>query len=121
MSYLFLPEGLLRGRSAAQVLARNDLAGGSVWLEWLRILTLNLGVMLSIIIAPNILRTPGDFPLGYITVCVQAAAFGITLGTDSFTLSLGGKLPPSLSILESTGLYEIAAYVLAATATLCKC
>ena len=39
------------------------------------------------------------------------------LGTNSFTLSIGGRLPPSMAIFGSSGLYEIAAYVLAATAT----
>ncbi len=116
-SYVLLPEGLLRGRTAAQVLAGADLAGGSVWLEWLRILALNLGIMGFVIIAPNLLRTPGDIPLGYSTVTVQAVVFGMVLGTNSFTVALGGKLPPSLAIFGSTGLYEIAAYVLAATAT----
>ena len=117
LSYFFLPEGVLQERNAAQVLAGNDLAGNSIWLEWLRLLAINFGVMFLIIIAPNILRTPGNFPLGYITVAVQAVVFGITLGTNSFTLSLGSKLPPSIAIFGSSGLYEIAAYVLAATAT----
>jgi len=117
LSYFFLPEGVLQERNAAQVLAGNDLAGNSIWLEWLRLLAINFGVIFLIIIAPNILRTPGNFPLGYITVGVQAVVFGIILGTNSFTLSLGSKLPPSIAIFGSSGLYEIAAYVLAATAT----
>ena len=32
LSYFFIPEGVLRGRLVGQVLAGNDLAGGSVWL-----------------------------------------------------------------------------------------
>ncbi|NTW96925.1 MAG: hypothetical protein HGB28_00025 [Oscillochloris sp.] len=118
LSYLFLPEGILRGRTAAQVFAGNDLAGGSVWLEWLRLLAINLGIMLLVMIAPNILRTAGDYPLGYSTVTLVAAIFGVTIGTNSFALELGGKLPPTLAIFGSSGLYEIAAYVLAATATI---
>ena len=94
LSYLFLPEGILRGRTAAQALAGDDLAGGSLWLEWLRLLAINLGIMLVVMIAPNILRTEGDYPLGYHTVTLVAAVFGVTLGTNSFALSLGGKLPP---------------------------
>ncbi len=117
VSYVLLPEGLLRGRTAAQVLAGTDLAGGSVWLEWLRLLALNLGIMGFVIIAPNLVRTPGDIPLGYSTVTLQAVVFGMIVGTNSFSVSLGGKLPPSLAIFGSTGLYEIAAYALAATAT----
>jgi hypothetical protein len=118
LSYLLLPEGILRGRTAAQVLAGNDLAGGSVWLEWLRLLAINLGIMLLVMIAPNILRTAGDYPLGYSTITLVAAIFGVTIGTNSFALELGGKSPPTMAIFGSSGLYEIAAYVLATTATI---
>jgi hypothetical protein len=117
LSYLFLPEGILRGRNIAQVLAGSDLAGGSIWMEWLRIFAINLGVMLIVIISPNIFRTEGGFPLGYSTISLLAVIFGVALGTNSFTLSLGGKLLPTMAIFESSGLYEITAYVLAATAT----
>jgi len=37
--------------------------------------------------------------------------------TNSFTFSLGGKIPPTVAIFGSSGLYEITAYVLAAAAT----
>jgi hypothetical protein len=118
LSYLLLPEGVLRGRTAAQVLAGNDLAGGSVWWEWLRILAINIGIMLVVMIAPNLLRTAGDYPLGYRTVTLVAAVFGVTIGTNSFALALGKRLPPTVAIFGSSGLYEIAAYVLATTATI---
>jgi len=39
------------------------------------------------------------------------------IGPNSFTLSQGTKIPPSLGIFGSSGIYEIAAYVLAAAAT----
>jgi hypothetical protein len=116
-SYYFLPEGLLRGRSVAQALAGDDLAGGSVWWEWLRILAVNLGVMFLLIIGPNLLQSESGFPLGYSTVTLIAAIFGVYLGTNSFTISAGGKMLPTLMLLESSGLYEITAYVLAAAAT----
>jgi hypothetical protein len=57
VGYSFLPEGALRGRNVAQALAGNDLVGDSVWLEWLRILAINLGVMFLLVIAPNVIRT----------------------------------------------------------------
>jgi hypothetical protein len=116
VSYFLLPEGVLRGKSAAQALAGSDLAGGSVWLEWLRILAINLGVM-CLFVAANLFRSAGNSPLGYVAVGVNAMIFGVVIGTNSFTLSHGGKLPPSWGIFGSTGLYEIAAYVLAAAAT----
>jgi hypothetical protein len=117
VGYWFLPEGALRGRNVAQALAGNDLAGDSVWWEWLRILAINLGVMFFLVIAPNVIRTAGNLPLGYGTVTMLAVIFGIAIGTNSFALSLGGKLPPSLGVFGSSGLYEMIAYVLAATAT----
>jgi hypothetical protein len=116
VSFYLLPEGILRGKSAAQALAGNDLAGGSLWLEWLRIFALNLGAMV-IIVAVNLFRTGGNLPLGYVTVVMHAMIFSIFIGTNSFTLSQGGKLPPSLEIFASSGIYEMAAYVLAATST----
>jgi hypothetical protein len=117
LSYLFLPEGILQGRNVGQILAGNDLAGGSVWLEWLRIFAINLVVMLLVIIAPNVFRTEGDYPLGYHTATLIALMYGVVLGTDSFTLSMGGKIAPTVAIFGRSGIYEIAAYVLAAAAT----
>jgi len=117
LSYLLLPEGLLRGRSAAQVLAGNDLAGGSVWLEWLRLLAINIGVVFLSIIGPNLFRNEKDYPLGYTSTTLIAVIFGVTIGTDSFSMSIGGKMPPTFAVFNSSGLYEIIAYVLAAAAT----
>lgn len=88
-----------------------------MWLEWLRIFALNLGVVFLLVVAPNVLRTEDDYPLGYWTVALLAIVFGVVLGTNSFTLSLEGKLAPTVAIFGSSGLYEISAYVLAATAT----
>ena len=116
LSYLFLPEGILRGRSLGQILAGNDLAADSILVEWLRIFAINLGVMLLHVVA-NVWRTEHDYPLGYITVVTLPILYAVTLGTDSFTLSQGGKMPPSLAVLGRSGPYEIAAYILAATAT----
>lgn len=118
VSYLFLPEGVLRNRNFAQALAGSDLAGGSVWLEWLRLLAVNLAAMFLLCVAPNVFRSAGNYPLGYTTVTLLALIFGVTLGTNSLAVSLGGKVPPSLAILGSSGLYEIAAYVLAVAATI---
>jgi uncharacterized membrane protein SpoIIM required for sporulation len=56
--------------------------------------------------------------LGYTTVILLVAINGITLGTNSFSISMGGKMPPSFEILRSSGLYEMTAYVLASVATI---
>ena len=116
LAYLLLPEGLLAGRTGAAVLAGDDLAGGSVLLEAARLLAINLVVVAGAIIAPNLIRQ-GGYPLGYGTLAVITAVFGVTIGTNSFAVSLGGKMPPSLEVFGSSGLYEIAAYALAAAST----
>lgn len=117
LSYFLLPEGLLRGRLAGHALAGDDLAGGSVWLEWLRIFAINLAFMLVAIVALNLLRSEHDYPLGYTAVIAVAMLYGVLLGTDSFTFPLGAKMAPTLAILGRSGPYEIAAYALAAVAT----
>ena len=116
LGYLLLPEGLLAGRTGAAVLAGGDLAGGSVALEAVRLLAINLAVVALAIIAPNLIRQAG-WPLGYSSLAVITAVFGVTIGTNSFAVSLGGKMPPSLEVFGSSGLYEIAAYALAAAST----
>ncbi|HEX2996826.1 MAG TPA: hypothetical protein VHP14_18540 [Anaerolineales bacterium] len=116
ISYLFLPEGFLRGRTGAAVLA-GDTAASSFWVEWLRIFALNVSICLLVVITPNLIR--GGVPLGYYTASVQALMYAITLGTNSFTLPLpDGPLAPTLAVLTRSGPYEIAAYLLAATATM---
>jgi hypothetical protein len=116
LAYLLLPEGLLTGRTGAAVLAGGDLAGGSVVLEAARLLAINLAVVECAIVAPNLIRQ-GGWPLGYSSLAVVTAVFGVTIGTNSFAVSLGGKIPPSLEVFGSSGLYEIAAYALAAAST----
>ena len=119
LSYSFLPEGLMRGRSGAQALAGVELTGGSVWLEWLRIFALNLTVAALIMVPGNLIRTKSDYPLGYVTVAASAALYAVTLGTNSFTFPMASRIPPSLVILGSSGIYEFAAYILAVSATVC--
>jgi hypothetical protein len=116
LGYLLLPEGILAGRTGAAVLAGTDLAGGSVVLEAARLLAINLAVVGCAIVAPNLVRQ-GGYPLGYSALAVITAVFGVTIGTNSFAVSLGGKMPLSLEVFGSSGLYEIAAYALAAAAT----
>jgi hypothetical protein len=116
LGYLLLPEGILAGRTGAAILAGDDLAGGSVVLEAARLLAINLVVVAGAILAPNLVRQRG-YPLGYGTLATITAVFGLTIGTNSFAVSLGGKMPLSLEVFGSSGLYEIAAYALAAAST----
>jgi hypothetical protein len=116
MSYYTLPEGILRGRTGAQLLAGNEPAD-SFLLEWLRIAAINLAAGTLFVIGPNLLRSHG-YPMGYATPLAWAILYGIYLGTNSFTFPLPeGRMPPSLAVLLRSGPYEIAAYVLAAVST----
>jgi len=117
LSYFFLPEGVLRGRTGAQILAGDDLAGGSVWLEWLRIFAINLGVMVSLMIAPNLLRGENGYPLGYTIVGVIAVIYAITLGTNSFSIPMESRIAPTFAVFGRSGVYEVTAYALATAAT----
>ena len=116
-SYAFLPEGVLRGRTGGAALAGSDLAGGSVWLEWLRIFGINLAATFLFMVPANLIRTKSDYPLGYISVISVVAIAATTLGTNSFTLPMATRTPPSLAVFMSSGTYELAAYVLAVAAT----
>jgi hypothetical protein len=116
VSYLMLPDGVLRGRTGAQLLAGSE-AGDSFLAEWLRITAINLTVGVLFVVAPNLLRSHG-YPLGYATPLAWAILYAIYLGTNSFTLPLPeGRMPPSLAVLGRSGPYEIGAYILAAVAT----
>lgn len=114
ISYLFLPEGILRGRTGAQALAGSD-AAGSFWLEFARIAAINLAVGSLFVVLLNLIQTEQGYPYGYFTPFIWAAVYAVTLGTNSFTFALpGGKMAPSLEVLSRSGLFELAAYLLAA-------
>lgn len=116
LSYFLLPEGVLRGRTGAQLLASSE-AADSFLAEWLRIVVINLIIGIIFVVVPNLLRSNG-YPLGYSTPLVWAILYAIYLGTNSFTFPLPeGKMPPSLAVLGRSGPYEIGAYILTAVAT----
>lgn len=115
VSYYLLPEGILRGRSGAAVLAGEE-AAASFTLEFLRIAAINLVMMGMLIYANRLLRVSG-YPLGYLLPLMWSISYAATLGTNSFSIPLPEPMPPSLAVLSRSGPYEIAAYVLAAAAT----
>ena len=116
-SYWLLPEGLLTGRTGAHALAGTGLAGGSVWLEWIRILSLNLALAAVFMVSGNLIITKRGYPFGYVSVVLVGVIFAVAVGTNSFTIPMPVRMPPSLAILGSSGAYEIMAYVLAVAAT----
>ena len=115
LSYFFLPEGVLRGRTGSAILA-GDEAAGSFLAEWLRIVAMNLFSGSLIVLANRIYRFRG-FPLGYIIPLVMLTMYAVCLGTNSFSIPLPERMAPSLAVLGRSGLYEMAAFMLVAVAT----
>jgi hypothetical protein len=115
LSYYLLPEGVLRGRTAAAVLAGEE-AASSLLLEFLRIVLLNTFMMVVIVMANRILIIKG-FPLGYFPPLVLSAIYAVTLGTNSFSMPLPARMAPSLGVLLRSGPYEITSYLLMAAST----
>ncbi|MEA3375687.1 MAG: hypothetical protein U9R72_05755 [Chloroflexota bacterium] len=112
LSYYLLPEGILRSRSGAAVLAGEE-AAASFALEFLRIAAINLAMMGVVVFANRLLRVQG-YPLGYL---LPLMSYAVTLGTNSFSIPLRERMAPSFQVLRRSGPYEIAAYVLAAATT----
>ena len=115
LSYHLLPEGILRGRTAAAVLA-GDEAAASFPAEFARIFLLNLFMLTAIVLASRLIEV-GGFPLGYLPPLLLSGIYAIVLGTNSFSIPLPRPIAPSLVIFSRSGIYEIAAYVLAAVST----
>jgi len=119
LAFLLLPVGLLRGRTGAAALAGGDQAAVSFAVEFLRLFALNFSIAALVIVAPNLLRTRRGVPLGYWSALMIIGVAAVVTGTNSFSIRIGpaAKLAPSLELLGNPGPYELAAYILAATAT----
>ena len=115
LSYFFLPEGILRGRTGSAYLA-GETAASSFLVEWLRIVAINLVAGTLIVLANRIYRYRG-LPLGYIIPLAWLTLYAICLGTNSFSIPLPERLPPSIAVFGRSGLYEMAAFMLVAVAT----
>lgn len=111
--YYDLPEGWLRGQSAAR-LAGDQSAPFAV--ELLRIFGINLLASL-IIIAANLSIIRDKIPLGYLIPLLWFVHYGILLGTNSFSIPMEQPMAPSFEVLSRSGPYEIAAYTLLAAST----
>jgi hypothetical protein len=111
-SYLFLSEGLLRGAMSARV-PDDILSGpslGATIFQWN--LVFGMGV-----IALGSLFAIGRLSLGYVAPWWWAIGYGVALGTNSFVLTVPGKLAPRLDIMwQHIGAREILAYLLVAAA-----
>ena len=114
MGYLFLPEGVLRMKSGAALLAGSEPAA-SLWLEFARIAAINLAVVALFVLLPNRILSVNGYPLGYLPPLFWSAHYGALLGSNSFTYPMAQRLAPTLDVFGRSWVYEIAAYCLALT------
>lgn len=112
LSYLFLPEGLLRRAGGPGPLSAT---ADTVTAEFVSILAWNLGFAL-LVVAANTFRSVRT-PMGYLVVLVMWVQGAVIWGTNSLAIQTG-RLAPSLSvILGRSGVYELTALVAIAVAT----
>lgn len=114
--YHVLPEGVLRGRTGAAILAGSEAADTVLW-EFLRIAAINVTVAILFVVIPNRVLAIRGIPLGYVPPIIWSILYGVTLGTNSFSIPLPERMAPTWGVLARSGLYEIAAYCLLAAAT----
>ena len=115
IAYYFLPEGLLRGRTALSSFA-GDSAASSIILEFFKIFILNT-IAFSVIIAGNYILRVKYFSFGYLVPLAWTILYGLTLGTNSFAIPVSEKLAPGWRVFLRSGPYEMMAAVLLAVAT----
>lgn len=114
IGYLFLPEGILRGKTAASAIS-NVLSDKSVWVLTGQILLWN--GLVAFALTPLAARFVIDrFPLAYLIGFGNAVLFGLYLGTNSMKYHPPSPPAPSLTIFRSNGAWEIAAYLTVAAA-----
>ena len=112
VSYYFLPVGVIRDVFPSAYLP----LGNSFLSAFLIIFFFNLLVGCGFTVALNLLSAK-SVPIGYFYPLVQICLFGIFLGTDSFTLSHGGRFFPSPNLVIGAGFYEFTTYILVVLAT----
>jgi hypothetical protein len=99
----------------SQALAGGDTVASSFWLEFARILGLNLAIGAVAVALPNLIENEHSYPFGYYTPLIWGGIYAICLGTNSFSMPLpGGKMFPTLAVLTRSGPYELAAFMLIA-------
>lgn len=113
VSYLVLSEGVLRDAMAARVpediLATPDRLAATIF-------TWNLIFGVGSIVVGSFFAI-GPLSLGYFAPWWWALGYGVALGTNSFVVTVPGKIAPRLDILwEHIGAPEILGYLLVAAA-----
>ncbi len=115
LSYYFLPEGLLRGKTGSAIIVGSDVAP-TMFEEWGTIVLYNLGALFLVVLV-NLIRYLDRFPLGYVTPLGLIAMYAVFLGTNSFSIPMAERMEPTLAVLGRGGPYEMMAFILVAVAT----
>ena len=115
LSYYFLPEGILQGKTGSAIIVGADVAP-TMLEEWSTIVMWNLGGLLLVFIV-NLIRYLDRFPLGYVTPLGLIAMYAVFLGTNSFSIPMAERIAPTLAVLGRGGPYEMTAFILVAVAT----
>ena len=115
LSYYFLPEGILQGKTSSAIIVGADVAP-TMLEEWGTIAMWNLGFLLLIVLV-NLIRYLDRFPLGYVPPLGQIALYAIFLGTNSFSIPMAEPMAPTLAVFGRSGPYEMIAFILMAVAT----
>ena len=115
LSYHFLPEGIMQGKTGSAIIVGSD-AAPTMLEEWGTIVLWNLLVLLLIALI-NLIRYLDRIPLGCITPLGLIALYAVFLGTNSFSIPMAEPMSPTLAVLGRGGPYEMTAYILVAVAT----
>ena len=115
LSYYFLPEGILQGKTGSAIIVGSD-AAPTMLEEWGTIVLYNLGALLLVVMV-NFIRYLDRFPLGYVTPLGLITMYAIFLGTNSFSIPMAEPMAPTLAVLGRGGPYEMTAFILVAVAT----
>ena len=115
LSYYFLPEGIMQGKTGSAIIVGSD-AAPTMLEEWGTIVMYNLGALLLVVLV-NLIRYLDRFPLGYITPLGLITMYAVFLGTNSFSIPMAEPMAPTLAVLGRGGPYEMTAFILVAVAT----
>ena len=115
IAYLLIPDAALKGIFPSSSFINEQ---STFWETLTFILAYNILFACGLILIANLTRI-GSFPLGYFLVFFHWSMYGIFLGSNSFDISKGNKIPPSFShLISSVGFLEISAYTFIAAASI---
>ena len=115
LSYHFLPEGIMQGKTGSAIIVGSD-AAPTMLEEWGTIVMYNLGALFLVVLV-NLIRYLDRFPLGYITPLGMITLYAVFLGTNSFSIPMAERMAPTLAVLLRGGPYEMTAFILVAVTT----